>query len=62
MTHDSLNHLAFRIGKPKICIKIDNATQTDETNTEQSGNSFNFNLYFQTVVKMLSILYSKFFR
>lgn len=44
MTHDSLNHLEFGIGKPKICVKLDSATQTDETNNEQPGN-FNFNLY-----------------
>lgn len=42
VTHDSLNHLAFGIGKPKIYVKIDNATQTDETNNEQSGNTLLF--------------------
>eukprot|EP00102_Acyrthosiphon_pisum_P009668 XP_003248189.1 PREDICTED: sodium-dependent nutrient amino acid transporter 1-like [Acyrthosiphon pisum] len=37
ITHDTSNHLVFGIGKPKIYLKIDNATQTDETNNEQSG-------------------------
>ncbi|KAL5237910.1 hypothetical protein ACI65C_005320 [Semiaphis heraclei] len=36
MTYDSLNHLEFGIGKPKICVKLDSATQTDETNNDQS--------------------------
>jgi len=39
ITHDTLNYLVFGIGKPKIYVKIDNATQTDETNNEQSGNT-----------------------
>jgi len=39
ITHDTLNHLVFGIGKPKIYVKIDNATQTDETNNEQTGNT-----------------------
>jgi hypothetical protein len=39
MIHDNSNALVFGIGKPKMCIKIDKATQTDETNNLQLGNT-----------------------
>ncbi|KAE9543974.1 hypothetical protein AGLY_001663 [Aphis glycines] len=35
MIYDDSNQLIFGIGKPKICIKIDKATQTNETNNQQ---------------------------
>ncbi|XP_026815927.1 sodium-dependent proline transporter-like [Rhopalosiphum maidis] len=35
MIHDNSNQLVFGIGKPKMCMKIDKATQTDETNNQQ---------------------------
>ncbi|KAF0761726.1 sodium-dependent proline transporter-like, partial [Aphis craccivora] len=35
MIYDDSHQLIFGIGKPKICIKIDKATQTDETNNQQ---------------------------
>lgn len=38
MIYDDSHQLIFGIGKPKICIKIDKATQTDETNNQQLGN------------------------
>ncbi|XP_050062845.1 sodium-dependent proline transporter-like isoform X3 [Aphis gossypii] len=35
MIYDDSNQLIFGIGKPKICTKIDKATQTNETNNQQ---------------------------
>jgi len=59
IAHDTLNHLVFGVGKPKIYVKIDNATQTDESNNEQSGNTLLILIYiFKPMQKGLAFRYT----
>lgn len=48
--HDTGNPLIFGIGKPKLRIKVDNATQTNrqhKTNDAHQSKYFTFFLYIQ---------------
>lgn len=40
LTYDNANNLTFGIGKPRLSIKIDQATQTNEENYTYLGEDF----------------------
>lgn len=51
--HGSVNRLTFGIGKPRLLIKVDQTTQTNDINETYSG------LYFHTqlITKVLCITF-----